>query len=64
MGAHDIVCVHTMAATFDGVNMGFHQSGFGGLESTSAYGATVSRNSGQDLDFTTDSNLDGNWHGL
>jgi hypothetical protein len=62
MGAHDIVCVHTMAATFDGVNTGFHQSGFGGLESHFGVRGDGFAKQWQDLDFTADSNLDGNWH--
>jgi hypothetical protein len=62
MAAHDIVCVHTMAAPFASVNTGFHANGFGGLESHFGIRGDGFAKQWQDLDFSADANLDGNWH--
>jgi hypothetical protein len=62
MSAHDIVCVHTMAAPFDSVNTGFHKNGYGGLESHFGVRGDEFARQWQDLDFTADANFEGNGH--
>ena len=60
MKRHDIVCLHTMAATFDGVDRGFHENGYGGLESHFGVAGDGRLKQWQDLDFEADANFDGN----
>jgi hypothetical protein len=62
MSAHDIVCVHTMAAPFASVDSGFHANGYGGLESHFGVRGDGFAKQWQDLDFSADANLDGNGH--
>jgi len=57
---HDIVCLHTMAATFDGTDQGFHENGYGGLESHFGLSGSGRLKQWQDLDFQADANFDGN----
>lgn len=60
MRAHDIVCLHTMAASFDGVNNGFHVNGYGGLESHFGLSGEGRLKQWQDTDHQADANYDGN----
>jgi hypothetical protein len=60
MKRHDIVCLHTMAASFDGVDRGFHENGYGGLESHFGVAGDGRLKQWQDLDFEADANFDGN----
>jgi hypothetical protein len=60
MAAHDIVCLHTMAATFAGTDSGFHANGYGGLESHFGISGSGRVKQWQDLDFQADANFNGN----
>lgn len=60
MQAHDIVCLHTMAASFDGVNNGFHVNGYGGLESHFGLAGEGRLKQWQDTEHQADANYDGN----
>jgi hypothetical protein len=56
----DIVCLHTMAATFDGTDRDFHAAGYGGLESHFGVAGDGRLKQWQDLEFQADANFDGN----
>ena len=56
----DIVCLHTMAQSFDKVNRDFHANGYGGLESHFGVAGDGRLKQWQDLDFRADANFDGN----
>jgi hypothetical protein len=60
MVSHDIVCLHTMAGTFDGTDKDFHKNGYHGLESHFGLAGDGRLKQWQDLDFQADSNFDGN----
>lgn len=60
MRAHDIVCLHTMAGSFSGVDSYFHQNGYGGTESHFGLSSEGRLKQWQDLDFQADANLEGN----
>jgi hypothetical protein len=60
MASHDIVCLLTMAASFDGTDRGFHENGYGGLESHFGVAGDGRLKQWQDLDFEADANFDGN----
>lgn len=60
MRTHNIVCLHTMAGTFAGTNIFFHQNGFGGTESHFGISGSGVARQWQDLDFTADANNEGN----
>ena len=60
MDRHDIVCLHTMAGTFAGTNIMFHEKGFGGTESHFGIAGSGLARQWQDLDFTADANNEGN----
>lgn len=62
MGAHDIVCVHTMVGSLAGTDSYFEAGGYGGTESHfGTGGAGETPRQWQDLGYTADANLDGNW---
>lgn len=56
----DVVCLHTMAATFDGTDRDFHAAGYGGLESHFGVAGDGRLTQWQDLAFQADANFDGN----
>lgn len=62
MRAHDIVCLHTMAGSFAGTNIMFHENGYGGTESHFGISGSGVARQWQDLDFQADANWDGNDH--
>lgn len=62
MQKHDIICFHTMAATLEGVRVGFKRDGYHGVESHFGVGGSGKAYQWQDLAFQADANLDGNWH--
>lgn len=72
MGAHDIVCVHTMVGFLKGTYAGFLQNGYGGLESTYGIGGSWGSDVAAKLNgviyqfqnrlFTADANYKGSWH--
>jgi hypothetical protein len=62
MRAHDIICLHTMAGGFAGVNIMFHENGYSGTESHFGIAGSGAARQWQDLDFQADANWDGNDH--
>lgn len=58
----DIVCLHTMAGSFVGTNIFFHDNGYGGTESHFGIAGSGVARQWQDLDYRADANLDGNDH--
>lgn len=61
MKAHDIICLHTMVGTLYGTDTMFKSQGFGGNESHFGTGYDGECYQWQDLDFTADANLNGNY---
>ena len=57
---HDIVCLHTMAGTFDNTDGMFHERGYRGTESHFGVAGSGRLKQWQDLDFQADANGDGN----
>lgn len=59
MGAHDVICLHTMVGSLDGTDRYFRDAGYGGTESHFGTGPTGAIYQWQDCDYTADANLDG-----
>lgn len=72
MTAHDIICLHTMVGYLTSTDAMFKQNGYSGTESHfgigGIWGSDRDKNldgvvyQWQDLEYTADANLDGNWH--
>lgn len=60
MDSHDIVCLHTMAGTYNGTNAMFHQNGYKGTESHFGIAGDGRAKQWQDLDYRADANYEGN----
>lgn len=60
MSRHDIVCLHTMAGSFAGVDALFHADGFGGTESHFGVAGSGFAKQWQDLEHRADANYEGN----
>lgn len=62
LNVHDIVCLHTMAGTLEGVRALFKSAGYSGVESHFGVGGSSKAYQWQHTDYSADANLNGNWH--
>lgn len=60
MAAHDVICLHTMAGSFEGTEAMFEKEGFTGTDSHFGLRADGYLEQWQDLMYQVDANLDGN----